>query len=233
MSKGESIMEEKITEEVNQTEVANPVPPTNAPQAKVKTETAKPAESKAEKIEDKQTAAFIKMRREARELKRQLAEAKANKPAPQTATENPAAVPAVPQTPAMPTAPGSVKPAVDIEAISEKAALEVVANDERVKALPGAILDILSMVDTDPRLSRLHDIDPTLAYREAKDTYFNKVGVTAPPPVPKSAPVSGGIHPGQQDLEALVAQAHKYPVGSKKWNEAVNKVTAEMKKYKP
>ena len=113
-----------------------------------------PAESPAEIQDKKVTAAFIRQRQEIAELKRKQNQATpATPPAPAPVAEN-AAQPVVINPPA--PAPQAV---ASIE--EEKEAISNLGNDKDLKSIPGAIMDILDMVDTSPRLKRLYDYDPS------------------------------------------------------------------------
>jgi hypothetical protein len=186
-----------------------------------------PVESPTEKQEAKVTAAFIKQRQETRELKAKLAAATASAPPP--------AVPAAPaeqpiakiETPS--PAPAQIQAANGIEEESKKA-IEALAKDPDIGKIPGAIIDILEMVDNDARLSRLHGIDPVLAFREAKGVYMANAGIAPAPAVPKSSTPSGGMGGGHTSLEALIADCERYTPGTKEFYTAAKKVEAEMRK---
>jgi hypothetical protein len=89
--------------------------------------------------------------------------------------------------------------------------------------MPGSILDIISMVDNDPRLASLHNIDPTIAFREAKNLWLEKTGISTPPLTPKSTNVSGGIQKGTNDLGAVLDELETVPAGSKRFYELIKK----------
>ena len=223
-------MTEKNTEEVIQTEQVAPVPETPTP-AKVETapSVAEPVESPAEKQDKKLTKAFIAQRQKIRELE------KAAKAAP-VATTPPVATPVEPveaattTTAPTQTAPTPVIVESGIEKL-EKEALTALSEDKDMAKIPGSVIDVLEMIDNDPRLSRLYkEIDPTLAIKEAKSMYLSKAGVSAPATIPVSAPPSGGMGKGGQDLNALIANAEKHTPGTRDWFIAVAKVNAELKK---
>lgn len=219
-------MSEKNAEEVQQKPVT-PAPATETPNAEAtanpSAEVVKPAEAKAEK--SKETVAFIKMRQEMREMKRQLA-AQVTTPPPPTATPETKPEAQVTNTPSV-TAPAP-KAEVDIEAESAKA-IEALAGDQTIARVPGAIIDIVAMVDNDTRLTRLHAVDPILAFREAKALYLEKAGITEPPPVPKAVPVSGGITGGKKDLTALYAEIDKHRAGSKEFMRLAREIETANK----
>jgi hypothetical protein len=215
--------------EKTQTEQATPAPATETPKVTqtpvvdAKSDSVKPVEATTES--NKQTAAFVKMRQELRELKRKAATATPT-PSPAATTETEVKPPTTKANPA--PAP---KAEVDIEAESVKA-IQSIGNDPELVKLPGAIIDLCEMVDSDPRLARLHDIDPTLAFREAKAIYLSKAGINTPPPVPKPTSVSGGIPPGKKDLNALLAEAEKLPPGTREHSRIVDEINREMKKLR-
>lgn len=212
--------------EKTQTEQAPPAPATETkevtqtPVVEAKSDSVKPVEATTES--NKQTAAFVKMRQELRELKRKASAIPATPP-PAATTETEA-----PPTTSVNTAPAP-KAEVDIEAESVKA-IQNMANDTDLAKMPGAIIDLCEMVDSDPRLTRLHDIDPVLAFREAKGLYLSKAGISTPPPVPKPTNVSGGIPPGGKDLQALTDDLKKYHPGSREFSRLVAEINAEAKK---
>ena len=215
---------------IDQKAEVTPVPPTPTSQVETKPTVAVPADNQAE---HKQTQAFIAMRRENREMKKKLATVNANTPPAVAAvaieqTEQPEVVAVVPPA-VMAAAPAPKVAERDIEAESAKA-IEVLANDKQIAAMPGSILDIINMVDNDPRLASLHNIDPTIAFREAKNLWLEKAGINTPPPIPKANNVSGGTPKGSTDFEALVNEAHNTPPGTKRFNELHKKIR-EMRSH--
>lgn len=203
-----------------------PAPATPAPQAETKPDAVTtPAQGNAEH-DKKMNAAFAAMRKKAREAERELEALKSSAP-PATAAET--QEPPKTEAKVVPIVPAPKRAEVDIEAESVKA-IEAISVDKDVMSVPNAILDIIDMVDKDSRLARLHNIDPVLAFREAKAIWASKVGVSAPPPMPKSAPISGGISTGGEDLAALVDAAEKATPGSKQFFALAKKIDAEMKK---
>jgi len=221
------MIETKNTEEVIQKEGVTPVPPTPVTQ----TETAptvevKPVENNTE--DKKRTLAFIKMRQENAEMKRKLANVQANVATPPVVTPKEEAAPAViaVSTPA-PTPVNVVNGIADLE----KQAISELSIDKDLAKVPGAVVDILDMIDNDPRLSRLYnEIDPKLAIREAKGMYLEKQGISIAPVVPVSTPTSGGMGQGSVDLERLINHAETLKPGTKEWHIAVAKVNAELKR---
>lgn len=208
-----------------QTEQVTPVPATPVTQTEVKTESvAVPVANPTEEANKKQTAAFIKMRQELRDSKRKLAEVATATPPPVVQET------AQPQTNTNErTAPAPIKAEVDIEAESVKA-IEQMSMDADVRAVPGAIMDLIDMVDNDPRLSRLHNIDPVLAFQQAKSIWASKVGISAAPIVPKPTTVSGGIPQGHKDLNALMTEIDKHRPGTREYSRLAREIDAEIKK---
>lgn len=217
-------MSEKNTEITNTTEV-KPVPPTPTPQVETKVDVvAAPANNQAE-YDKKTTAAFIKQRQEIREMKRKLAEVTATPTTPPAPTQpenvQQQVTPVVPPTPVAAPAPKVAE--VDIEAESAKA-IEGIANDADVSKVPGGVLDIINLVDTDPRLARLHNIDPTIAFREAKAIWLSKTGIGQPPPIPKETTPAGGQMSAPNNFEALNRELMNTPPGSKRFYELAKQV---------
>jgi len=208
------------TEIKDQTAEVKPVPPTPVTQTETAQTAEAPADNQAE-YNKKNVAAFVKMRQENREMKRKLAEVNAGKTTPPpvaaVATEQTEQVEQVVITP--PTQVAAPAPRVaerNIEAESAKA-IEALANDAQIVAVPGSILDIISMVDNDPRLADLHNIDPTIAFREAKNLWLEKTGIHTPPPIPKADTTPGGATVAVNDLEAMYKQLDTIPPGTAEW----------------
>ncbi len=211
-------------------EAVTPATPTTDTPAKVEvTATVEtPVESPAEKQDKKVTAAFIAQRRENRELKERLAKASAN-------ASTPAPAPVVgeqaqPQTPQSIPAPVQEIKTADIEEESVKAVQEL-AKDPNVASLPGAVIDIMQIVDTDKRLIRLHNIDPKLAFEEGKKMYLASSGINiTPPPIPLPNAPSGGMGGGtKQDLTALYDELDRHRAGTREWYLVANKINAQSK----
>ena len=205
-----------------------PSPVVQTTNAKVETVAAPvvipPTESPAEKQDAKVTAAFIKQRQENRELKEKLAKANAVNPPTPAAVVEPQAQPVqnvVPTAPAQNTAVSSIE-------IEGKQAIEALAVDKDLKAVTGAVVEILDMVDNDPRLARIFNIDPTIALREAKGMFLAKAGIAPTPTMPLSTSTSGGMIGGKTDLQALLKEVEKYQPGTKEFTQLAKKITAEM-----
>lgn len=213
--------------ENKQTTPVAPAPETPTPQVETKVETAAPKAEPTEKpVENKSNAAFAAMRRKNRELQEQVSKLQQTTPAPAPVVTAP--VEPKPEVTVTAPAPVQVKPE-GIEAESEKAILEL-GTDKDLAKIPGAVYDVVNLVDTDPRLARLHSVDPTLAFREAKSVYLSKAGITEPPPVPKSSTPSGGMGGESNDLKVLFAEYDKHTPGSKEANALAKKINAEMKR---
>jgi hypothetical protein len=206
-----------------------PAPVTPAPQVETTGSEAAPKADNPSNSQDeavkKQNAAFAQMRRAKRE-----AERKAAQTIPAT---TPPSAPVI-QEPAKPepvaVAPAPVQNITEgIEVESEKAILEL-AEDKDLAKVANGLYDVIALVDNDPRLVRLHGIDPKLAFKEAKEIYLSKAGISTPPPIPKSSTPSGGIGVGANNLEALYAETQKYVAGTRQWHKAVNAFNAESKR---
>jgi hypothetical protein len=216
--------ENKDAEKVQTTE-ATPAPQAATPQVEATPSVSAPANNPAE-YDKKATAAFIKQRQEIREMKRKLAEVTATNPAHPVIVENtttPQEVTVTPPTQVAAPAPRVAE--VDIDAESAKA-IEGIASDADVSKVPGGVLDIINLVDTDPRLARLHNIDPTIAFREAKNIWLAKTGIGQPPPIPKDAAPVGGQMSAPTNFEALNNELLETPPGSKRFYELARKVRA-------
>ena len=217
----------KTAEITNEVQVNTPAPVTPTPQVEtkpvesVKTET--PVDSPAEIAARKQNAAFAAMRKAKREAERKATTASVatTPPATPVIQEQPKPEPVVvPPVPAQTNAEG-------IEVESEKAVIEL-CDDKDLAKIPGGVIEVMNLVDNDPRLVRLHSIDPKIAFREAKDMYLSKVGVTAPVAMPKSNTPSGGMAVGANNIDSLYAETQRYQVGTHSWNKAVDAFNAEL-----
>lgn len=219
-------MSKENTEITNTTEV-KPVPPTPTTQVETKADVAAAPVTNQTEYDKKATAAFIKQRQEIREMKRKLAEVTAANPAHPVIVEklpdNPQEVTVTPPTQVAAPAPKVAE--VDIEAESAKA-IEGIASDADVSKVPGGVLDIINLVDTDPRLARLHNIDPTIAFREAKNIWLAKTGIGQPPPIPKETTPVGGQMAAPTNLEALNRELDNVPPGSKRFYELAKQIRA-------
>ena len=222
-------MENNDIAENTATEQGTPAPVTPTPQVETKpSESAPKAENPSNSQDEavkKQNAAFAQMRRAKREAERKAAQAQ-----PAT-TPPPPAVEAV--KPEVVTAtPAPVQTITEgLEAESEKAIMEL-ASDADISKISNGLLEIISLVDSDPRLIRLHSIDPKIAFKEAKEMFLSKAGITAPPPMPKSNTPSGGIGIGADNIDALYAETQKHPIGSRNWQKAVDAFNAEANRLK-
>lgn len=223
-------MSEKTAEQVQTTEVT-PAPQTPTTQVETKPSAeVKPTEVKVESKDSKANAAFIAQRHKIKELERKLAQTNAAPvpPAPAPVTEAPVAVTPAPQV--QTTAPAPIYAELDGEI--EKQAITDLSKDVDLAKIPGGVIDVLDLIDTNPRLTKLYNFDPKLAIREAKDMYLSKSGISAPPPVPVSSTPSGGMGAEKKnDLEALVAHAESLKPGTQEWYKAIAKVNAELKHY--
>lgn len=191
---------------------------------------AAPVESHTEEKQDaKMTAAFIAQRKRIKELERMVkggSPAVAPSPAPASAVEQDTE----PKT-VIPPAPAPVI-AVDDVAELEKQAMDELYKDESLRKINGGIIEIMSLVDNDKGLSRIAQIDPRLAYREAKSMYLNSLGVSAPVLTPKPTNVSGGVPVGDSDLTALTNALDKAKPGTKEFWDLAKKLDEAMEKRK-
>lgn len=192
--------------------------PTQAPVAQAPV----PADST---VESKNVSAFIRMRKADKANKQKIAELEAKL----------AAAPVVPavETPAPTQTVAKVTPApapVAETVVSEEAAIQEIAKDADVIAVPGGIIDIMDLVDSDPKLSRLNEIDHRLAFTEAKKLWASKLGIGATPPTPVPSKISGGISKDTTDLGELFKAVDQAKPGSKAYREAVKKVNEAMAK---
>lgn len=214
---------------IDQTEQVTPSPATPEAPATATDNgaVAVPAESHAEVQSKKQDAAFIKMRQEIRALKQKQATATpAIVPPPTPVTEQ-----AQTATVEIPPTPAPVNVAVIGNAEIEKQAIKELSEDKDLAKVPGGLMDVLSLIDNDARLSRLYnEIDPALAIREAKNIYLSQAGIAPAPAIPKSSTPSGGMGTNSMNLESLLNEIEKYQPGTKQFAELATKITAEMKK---
>lgn len=210
-------------EKIQTEQAPSPVTQTAVATAPVTAPVSEPTISTVEDQNKKQTAAFIRMRQEKRELKEQLAKATANVTPPPVAVVEPQAIP----VPVVPPAPVAVQTVSGIEAEGRKA-IEEMAMDKDVQSVPGAVMDILDMLDRDPRLERLYSIDPVIALREAKYIWASKAGIAPSPSVPLPSNTSGGMASGKQNLEALYREIEKHSPGTKEYSELVTQINKAM-----
>lgn len=208
-------------------EKATPAPSPEAQAPAKVVEAVTPVDSHTEIA--KQNAAFAAMRKRAREAEKKLAQASQVSTPPPTPPTEVQAVQEVKQEVA--TAPVPVRTEVDVEAESEKAVVEL-GKDAELAKVPGAVVDIITMVDNDPRLARLHSIDPTLAFREAKGLYLSRAGISTPPPVPKVTPPATGVKGGSEDLAVLLNEIDNCRPGTPRFNELKKKIDAIRRKGK-
>lgn len=230
----------------NQTNQA-PSPDTStqaAPVEKSGTEVANPAPSKAE---DKSASAFIRMRQERsalkqerRALKQRIAELEATKNAePQPKVEAVVAPKEEPKpiepTPApqanivqQPSQPEANKQVVADEGSGEDVAIKALAADPDVASIPGGIIEVIDMLDSNPKLAKLNAIDSKIAYAEAVKLWKDQHGITQTPPIPAPAKVSGGISGSKADLDVLYAKLDKAKPGTKEYNELVAQMNSSL-----
>ena len=203
-----------------QTAPVAPAPVTPAP---AKVETIQPAVTPVDSHteEAKLNSAFAAMRVRAREAERKLAAISNVAPVPPPVT--PSAEQA--QTPIQTPTPAPVpvnKTEIDIETESRKA-MESLANDKEVQQA-GAFMDIVTMVDNEPRFIRLHNVDPVLAFQQAKIAFMAKAGISAPPPMAKPTNISGGTNGRKDDLGAMYSELDNYNPDSKEWKALAKRI---------
>jgi len=222
-------MSEKENVETIQPAQVTPTPAAAAPAAPATpvVEAAPATPEAAKPAHDKATAAFIKQRQERKADKQRIAALEAQLAAPQSA---PAATPA--PAPAAPATITPVQPQVNrtepVVVVDETAAIQETAMDKNVQSVPGAIMDIMDIVDTDPRIVRLNSIDPNLAYSEAKKVWLQRMAIAPTPPIPVAVKTSGGMSAAHEDLASLFAAVDAQKPGTKAYREAVAKVNEAM-----
>ncbi len=182
----------------------------------------------ASTTEDKSASAFIRMRQERRALKQRVAELEAAKPAPQPVQEAPAAPAPAPQVNQTPTPTQQAANPVAKAVGSEDEAIKALASDPDVGKIPGGIIEVLDMLDTDNRLKKLEDVDPKIAYSEAVKLWKERHGIAPAPAVPAPVKISGGISEGKADLKAIEAALDKATPGSKEYSKLVAQLNASL-----
>ena len=217
-------------ENINQPPTGSPAPATtNEPTQPIvkEGETAKavPATSKAE---DKSVSAFIRMRQERKADKQRIAELEAKIPAPQPAPQQVAPQSNIVQQPSQ----QAVKPVVNTVATEEEA-IKTIAADPDILAMPGGIVEVMELVDTDNRLTQLNAIDSKLAYSEAAKIFKAKYNISSKPAtIPEAARISGGspAEVGKENLDELYRSLDKMHPRDKKFGETVEKINALERK---
>ena len=168
-------------------------------------------------VVDKSTQAFIRLRQDRSRLKQELAAERASKP---VAPATPA-----PQAPVQP-AQVQIAPAVpatqaEDNALEERVAIEALASDPDVMKVPGGVMDILDAIDASPRLSKLYAIDHTIAIREAKSLWAQKLGIAPAQVLPMTTPTSGGMGGGNvnNDLDAIYQEFQATKPGTTRYKQ--------------
>jgi hypothetical protein len=221
-------MSEKENVETIQPVQVIPTPAAAAPSAAPATPVveAAPATPEAAKPQDdKAVAAFIKQRQQHKADKQRIAALEAQLAAPQSA---PALAPVAPAT--ITPVQSQAKPTEPVVVLDETAAIQATAMDKDVQSVPGAIMDIMDIVDTDPRIGKLNAIDTNLAYVEAKKVWLQRLAIAPTPPIPVAVKTSGGMSAAHEDLASLFAAVDKEKPGTKAYREAVAKVNEVMNK---
>ena len=217
-------------ENINQPPTGSPAPATtNEPtQPIVKEGEAAQAVPATSKAEDKSVSAFIRMRQERNADKQRIAELEAKIPAPQPATQQVAPQSNIVQQPSQ----QAVKPVVNTVATEEEA-IKTIAADPDILAMPGGIVEVMELVDTDNRLTQLNAIDSKLAYSEAAKIFKAKYNISSKPAtIPEAARISGGspAEVGKENLDELYRSLDKMHPRDKKFGETVEKINALERK---
>lgn len=217
------------------TEQVKPIPATPVESATVQTpvtEVATPVVSTTEKpaaqgTDQKAVSAFVKQRQQIRDLKKALADVEAAKLVPQQPAAAPVVTPVV--APQQPVTKPVVQPQVAESGVDDEVkAIQAMAADSDVRQVPGAIMEILELVDTDPKLAKLDAIDHSLALREAKAIWASRLGIAPAQVTPVVAPVSGGMGTTNEDLDSLMKSMDGLKPGTKAFRDAVSKVNQAM-----
>ena len=195
-----------------------------AAQVAASAEVVTPVESNT--VADKTTLAFIKQRQARKADKQRIvaleAQLAAAQPVP-VATPVPAPVAPVVVAPAQPQ-----QVQAETGNIDDELAIQAIANDKQVQSVPGAILDIMELVDTNPKLAKLNAIDSNLAFAEATKMWKAKLGLAATPKLPIATKISGGMSSGNEDLGNLFQALDQATPGTKAYRELVAKVNKAM-----
>jgi hypothetical protein len=211
-------------ENTTNAEQVAPAPATAETSAEV---TAPVIEKPTDSPVEKSVAAHIAQRKEIRELKKQLAEAKATVPPVPAEAKAPEQAKPEPIITSQAPAPTIAENSIEEESVK---AIQFLAKDKAVASVPGGIMEIIALVDTDPRLVRLHNIDPKMAFEEGRKLWAEKLGITAPVPHAKPSTISGGMGGSNQDLEAMIRECEKLAPGSREHSKKVSEINAEMKR---
>lgn len=216
-------------ENINQPPVGTPAPATtNAPtQPIVKEGEAAQAVPATSKAEDKSVSAFIRMRQERKADKQKIAELEARISAPQPAPQQVAPQSNIVQQPSQ----QAVNPVVNTVATEEEA-IKTIAADPDIMSMPGGIVEVMGLVDTDNRLTQLNAIDSKLAYAEAAKIFKAKYNISKPATIPETARISGGspAEVGKENLDELYRSLDKMHPRDKKFGETVEKINALERK---
>ena len=184
----------------------------------------KPVVDEAIESNKRQANAFYKQRTKLRAVAQELAALKAVPVAPPV-------VPVVAQPAPAVTLPSAPAQAEDI--VGEKEAIDALAADQDVCRIPGAVIDILESVDNSPRLSRLYQIDPVIALREAKGLWAGKLGIASTPVMPLASISTGGQSgSGSQDLDAIYQAFVEAKPGSKEYHDLAKRYEAALARKK-
>lgn len=209
--------------ETNPTQPVTPVPEVTVPPQVPVTPVVEAAPIDST-IENKNVAAFVKMRKTDKANKIKIAELEAKLASAQQQTPPIVVAPVAQTVETVTPAPAPVAEVVD----SEEVAIQELAKDADVMSVPGGIIDIMDLVDSDPKLVKLNAIDSKLAFTEAKKLWAAKLGIGTTPQSPAPTQISGGMSSGSKDLMELFKAVDSAKPGSKAYREAVKAVNEAM-----
>lgn len=217
--------------------------------AEAKTQEAQPGEAKPSE-QALSNLAFIRMRQEKKALKAELEKLRAAQQAT-AVTPQPAATGVTPgQQQANDAAGAGVDPnrlkaeilaeirkqqeTAQLEAQkkeAEETALKQLAEDKDLSSVPNGIVEALDLIDKDPRLSRLNEIDPAIAISEAKKAILAQKGIAPSAPAPVSHPKTGGSLQTAhfKDFDALAEKLKTMTPNTKEFRETVKRLNEAAK----
>lgn len=197
------------------------------------TEAVKPAAPAVVK-DDKTTQAFINMRLEKKADKQRIKELEAKlAAAPATETQPEEAKPAV-AAPAVPAvskaAPAQTKAETGIDQ-EEAIALRAMAADPDVAAVSGGIMAIMDIVETDPKIAKLYEVDRTIGLQQAKAAWATKYGIAPAPVTPVPTTTSTGMGSEKTDLPSLFKTLEGQKPGTKAYRTTLAKINTAMSQH--
>jgi len=101
----------------------------------------------------------------------------------------------------------------------EEKALSDLASDAEISALPSGVMDVIDLVDSDSRLSRLYAVDPEVAISEARKLYKARKGITSTTVPVDRTPTAKLTVADAKDKQAILAKMSKLQPTSKAWKE--------------